>query len=110
VTKSKKLTPNLAFLTLRTTSRATLALRSLVLLLRTRPRATWALSPRTSGVSAATALDSARLLLGLRPCLLCGRLLPHLLLRRLLPSLWGLLRPGLWTARLLHIGALLARS
>jgi hypothetical protein len=96
--------PTLAWLL---TSRSALALRSLVLLLSTRCRAAWAFSPRASWVSAA-ALDSARLLLGLRPRLLCGRLLPHLLLRRLLPSLRRLLS-RLGTAWL-HIGGLLARS
>ena len=78
--------------------RPALALRSLVLLLRTRPRTPWAFCSRPSGVSAA-ALDVPRLLLGLGPRLLLG-LGPRLLCRLL---------PRLWTARL-HIGALLARS
>src|SRR5689334_2599175 len=90
---------NLAFMTLLTTSRPALALRStlsaltlrsLVLLLSTRCRAAWALSACSSGV-AATTFGVARLLLGLRPRLLCGLL------------------SGLLAARL-RIGTLLARS
>ena len=76
----------------------------MVLLLSARPRAPRAFCPRPSRVSAAT-LDGARLLLGLRPHLLCGRLLPHLLL----PSLRGLLLPHLGATRL-QVGTLLARS
>jgi hypothetical protein len=95
---------NLTLLTLLTTlalltTLPALALRSLLLLLSARPRA-WAFCPRPSGVSAAAAIDVSRLLLGLRPRLLC---------RRLLPRLRSRLLPRLWTARL-HIGALLARS
>jgi hypothetical protein len=88
------------------TARPALALRGL-LLLSTRRRAAWAFCPRPSRVSAA-ALDGARLLLRLRPRLLCRWLLPHLLLRRLLPGLRGLLT-RLRAARL-RIGALFARS
>jgi hypothetical protein len=74
------------------TARSALALRSLVLLLSTRPRTPRAFCPRRPSRVSAAALDAARLLrLGLRPRLL-SRLLPHL-----------------WAARL-SIGTLLARS
>src|SRR5262245_3727000 len=74
-----------------TLSLSALALRSLLLLLSTRPRA-WAFGPRTSGITAA-AISVSRLLLRLR--------LSALLRSRLLPRLW---------AARLHIGALFARS